>query len=374
MAVATHLKSMDMLMFARASEGLTHVRGMVVSFLAFVCGGAFLVLGLYVASSSMNVLARLFLLVTWFLYALIAGTGVSATGIMLLDKARGAPPRSNSDALMFGLMCLLKFWLVGLGLFVAGLAIMLVPTMIYFICKIPGIGPLLLFFAHPILVLCAGALIFFASIFLTLIVPALWDGDTISQAAAKTIAILKERAVATVLYLLVMGVVTAIILSILGAVILPGYLSMTGLAAGVIGPRLAGGLAIVTNLPFALMALSSGEGGHMVALALGTLMLLALCVAAALQVQLMGINLVYLGVSEGVDSSGAENMLKRQFDQAKAKADEAKQRAVAAAERARQAAQQARASQPPPAMRCPNCNASCTPDNVFCENCGHKLK
>jgi hypothetical protein len=374
MAVATHLKSMDLLMFTRASEGLTHVRGMIVSFLGFVCGGAFLVLGLYVASSSMNVLARLFLLFTWFLYALIAGTGVSATGIMLLDKARGAQPRSNSDALMFGLICLLKFWLVGLGLFVAGVAIMFVPTLIYFICKIPGIGPLLLFFAHPILVLCAGALIFFASIFLTLIVPALWDGDTISQAAAKTMAILKERAVATVLYLLVMGVVTAIILSILGAIILPGYLSMTGLATGVIGSRLAGGLALVTNLPFALMTLSSGEGGHMVALALGTLMLLALCVAAALQVQLMGINLVYLGVSEGVDSSGAENMLKRQFDQAKAKADEAKQRAVAAAERARQAAQQARASQPPPAMRCPNCNASCTPDNLFCENCGHKLK
>jgi hypothetical protein len=224
------------------------------------------------------------------------------------------------------------------------------------------------------LVLCAGALIFFASIFLTLIVPALWDGDTISQAAAKTIAILKERAVATVLYLLVMGVLTAIILSILGAIILPGYLSMTGLATGVIGSRLAGGLALVTNLPFALMALSSGEGGHMVALALGTLMLLALCVAAALQVQLMGINLVYLGVSEGVDSSGAASMLKRQFDQAKVKADEAKQRAVAAAERARQAAQQARASQPPPAMRCANCNVSYTPDNLFCENCGHKLK
>ena len=80
MAVAAHLKSMDLLMFARASEGLTHVRGMVVSFLAFVCGGAFPVLGSYVASASMNVLARMFLLFTWFLYALIAGTGVSANG------------------------------------------------------------------------------------------------------------------------------------------------------------------------------------------------------------------------------------------------------------------------------------------------------
>ena len=102
MAVAAHLKSMDLLMFARASEGLTHVRGMVVSFLAFVIGGAFLVLGLYVATSTTNVMGRMFLLFCWLLYALVAGTGVSATGIMLLDKARESPARSTSDALIFG--------------------------------------------------------------------------------------------------------------------------------------------------------------------------------------------------------------------------------------------------------------------------------
>jgi hypothetical protein len=377
MAVAAHLKSMDLLMFARASEGLTHVRGMVVSFLAFVIGGAFLVLGLYVATSTTNVMGRMFLLFCWLLYALVAGTGVSATGIMLLDKARESQPRSTSDALIFGLMCLLKLWLIALGVFIAALLVMLVPTVIYFICKIPGVGPLLLFFAHPILILCAGALIFFTSIFMTLIVPALWDGDTITQAAAKTIAILKERAVATVLYLLVMGVVTAIILGILAAVILPGFVSMTGLATAIIGAKLAGGLAMLSSLPYAMMALTSGESGHMVALALGSAMLVMLGVAAALQIQLMGINLVYLGVSEGVDTSGAENMLKRQFDQAKAKADEAKQRATAAAERARQAAQQARAAQlpaQPEANNCPKCNAAYSADDVFCENCGQKLK
>lgn len=377
MAVAAHLKSMDLLMFARASEGLTHVRGMVVSFLAFVIGGAFIVLGLYVATSTTNVMGRIFLLFCWLMYALIAGTGVSATGIMLLDKARESPPRSSSDALIFGLICLLKLWLIGLGVFIAGLLVMLVPAVIYFICKIPGVGPLLLFFAHPVLVLCAGALIFFTSIFMTLIVPALWDGDTIAQAAAKTIAILKERAVATVLYLLVMGVVTAIILGIMAAVILPGFVSMTGLATSIIGAKLAGGLSMLSSLPYAMMYLTSGESGHMVALALATAMLFMLGVAAALQVQLMGINLVYLGASEGVDTSGAENMLKRQFDQAKAKADEAKQRATAAAERARQAAQQARAAQlpaQPEANNCPKCNAAYSIDDVFCENCGQKLK
>lgn len=89
---------------------------------------------------------------------------------------------------------------------------------------------------------------------------------------------------------------------------------------------------------------------------LGTVVLIMLALAAALQVQLMGINLVYLGVSEGVDVVAAERMLKRQFDQAKAKADEAKQRALVAAERAKAAAQQARASTPSAApVQSPHC-------------------
>ena len=52
MAVATHLKSMDFLMFAQAAEGLTHVRGIIVSFVAMLLGGACLFLGVYIMGSS----------------------------------------------------------------------------------------------------------------------------------------------------------------------------------------------------------------------------------------------------------------------------------------------------------------------------------
>jgi hypothetical protein len=378
MAVGTDLKSMDFVMFARASEGLSHGRGIVVSFLAMVVGGGFLFLGLYTMGTSPGAAGRVVLFVCWLLCALIAGTGISATGIMLLDRARSAPPRSTSDALIFGLICFLKAVVVGLAIFVASLVLSLVAAVVYFICKIPGVGPIVLFFAHPFLVVIAGLFGFLASIFAALVAPALWDGDTITQAIAKTVAVLKERAVLSVLYLLVMGIVTAIILAILAAVILPGFLSMTGLATGIIGQKLAGGLSLVNNLPFALMYLTSGESGHMTALMLSTVILILLCVAAALQVQLMGLNLVYLGVSQGVDSAGAERVLKQHLDQAKAKADEAKQRALVAAERARQAAQHARTASPAPtptaASSCPNCQGAIAPEDVFCEHCGHKLR
>lgn len=376
MAVATHLQSMDFLMFARASEGLTHLRGIVVSFVAMVLGGGFLFLGVYAMGSSPGMLGRVVLFVCWIFYWLIVGTGVSATGIMLLDRARLAPVRSTSDALVFGLICFLKSCVIGIAVFVAALLVGLVAAVVYFICKIPGVGPLVLFFAHPVLVIVAGLFAFLTSIFAALVAPALWDGDTITQAVAKTVAILKERAVVAVLYLLVMGFVTAIILGIIGAVILPGYLSMTGLATGIVGGKLAGSVGMLTNLPLALMYLTSGESGHMLAVMLSTAVLVLLCVATALQVQLMGLNLVYLGVSAGVDTAGAERMLKQQFDQAKAKADEAKQRALVAAERAKQAAQQARAAAPtaPVVSHCPSCNTATSPDDAFCENCGHKLK
>jgi hypothetical protein len=380
MAVATQLKSMDFLMFARASEGLTHFRGIAVSFLAMLLGGAFLFLGVYFAGRSGSGFGRIMLLICWLIYAAIAGTGVSATGIMLLDRARETPPRSLADALVFGFICFVKACVIGIAIGVAAFLAALVAAILYFICKIPGVGPMLLFFTHPILVVLAGLFAFFTGVFSALAAPALWDGDTVTQAIAKSIAILKERAVTAVLYLLVMGFVTAIILAIIGAVILPGYFSMTGLAAGIIGANLGADMSMLTNLPMALMQLSGGQSGHMISMMLATVVLVMLAVAAALQVHLMGINLVYLGVSEGVDTVAAERMLKRQFDQAKAKADEAKQRAVLAAERAKAAAQQARSPAPAPvpaqaaALLCPGCNSAITPADAFCENCGHKLK
>jgi hypothetical protein len=373
MALAAHLKSMDLLMVARASEGLAHWRGIVVSFLSFLIGGVFLLLGIYFAGRSPGFIGTGFLFVCWVLYALIAGTGISAAGIMLLDRARLAPARSLTDALIFGLICVLRFWLVALGLFLAALLFVLAAALVYLACKIPGLGPVLLFFVHPVLVVGAGLLAFTASIFVALVMPALWDGDGVTQAIAKAVAILKERSIVTVLYLIVMAFVTAIIFSVIAWVILPGYVSMTGLAAGVIGADLGGGLGMLMN-PGALMVLTQGAGGHMLSIGLDTVALAMLCVSAALQVHLMGINLVYLGVSEGVDAAGAERMLREQLDLARVKADEAKQRAMVAAEHARQAAGHARTSTPEAGVRCPSCQSATAPNDSFCENCGYKLK
>ena len=54
---------------------------------------------------------------------------------------------------------------------------------------------------------------------------------------------------------------------------------------------------------------------------------------------------------------------------------EARQRALEAAERAKQTAQQARTSAAPGTrIRCPSCNSAIGSDDVFCGDCGHKVK
>src|SRR5688500_8546994 len=138
MTVATHLKSMDFVMFARASEGLTHFRGIVVSFLAMLLGGAFLFLGVYFARSTGG-LGRIMLIICWLIYAGIVGTGVPATGIMLLDRARETPPRSLADALVFGVICSLKACVIGIAIGIAALLFGALAAILYFICKIPGV-------------------------------------------------------------------------------------------------------------------------------------------------------------------------------------------------------------------------------------------
>src|SRR5581483_6686433 len=168
-------------------------RGIAVSFAAMVLGGAFLLLGFYFAASG-GALGRMMLFICWAIYAAVAGTG-----ILLLDRARAVPPRALADALVYGFICFLKSCVIALALLAAALAVALVAVIIYFICKIPGVGPILLFFTHPVMILVAGMLAFLTSIFTALATPALWDGDSVTQAIAKTIAILKRRAVAAVI-------------------------------------------------------------------------------------------------------------------------------------------------------------------------------
>lgn len=383
---------------SRAAEGLTQWRPLLMGFLTLLLTGAVLYLAQKLALGVSGILGLIMMLVA---FVVLLG-GSSAVGIMLMDKAQNVPVRSFASAGSAGLLCLPKFLLFGVVIFVAFLAYMIVAAVVYFICKIPFIGAILAFVAHPILVLVAAAiLIALIWVVIPLMAPALWSGLSVKAALANVVSIARTRLVEVVLMEVVLYVILGLISVMLFAGLLPATLSLTSLALGITGGANAMmGAAMNMNPMSSLM----GSGTNIGLMAgLGVLY----CVVGALlaQVMIMGINLVYLQARESVNPDEAEGALDGLIGNVRKHAEEAKDRTMAAAERAKQAATQkaqelaaanearkaraaaekeqasatsADAPSAPAAtaasLQCPDCHVSVIADDVFCVNCGYKLK
>lgn len=375
MSISIEIKSMDFSSLVRAAEGLSNWRGIAV-----LIGSLFLAAGVMVIGSYMAMhvgsggMSAIFGFIFGLIALAIALTGVSASGILLMDQARGVPQRSVTDALVMAVMCLGKIILVGLMVFVVVLLFLLAAALIYFVCKIPGIGPLLLFIAHPVLVVVAGLLFFsIGFVFMPLVAPSLWDGNSVKQAIAKLIVIVRSRFMPVIVNFIVLWVLVSIITLIVSSIVFTGFASMTGLGVMVLGSDMQVSLLNATSNLFA----GGGAGsGPLWAATFSAALIFMVAAAMGVQVWLMGINLVYLNVSAGVDASQAEAMLDDQINSAKERAREAKQKAMEASERARQSVTRDAPAPMPQASgaQCPNCHAGVSPDDMFCEHCGHKLK
>jgi hypothetical protein len=133
-----------------------------------------------------------------------------------------------------------------------------------------------------------------------------------------------------------------------------------------------------------------GGGGHAIAGSIGSGVLFAIAATLVSQVYLLGQNIVYLRVSEGLDASATQQALQQKIDEARKRAADMGQKAREAAERAREQSRQSApppaapagpldstipaAHMAPPALSCPACHAAVTAEDVFCQSCGHRLK
>lgn len=336
---------------ARAAEGLTQWRPLLMSFLTLLVTA--LLIGL---STWMLVKAGFFMSTLFMLAAMIALlAGSSAVGIMLMDKAKNEPIRSFAAAASAGLLCLPKFILVGLVVFVATLAYGLMAAIVYFVCKIPLIGAILAFVAHPILVLVAAALLI-ALIWVIgpLMGPALWSGLSVKAALANVLSIARKRLIEVVLMEVVLYIILTLICVMLFAGLVPATMSLTSMAVGITGGadgmmNMFGGRSSYGGgygggyggMGFNPMRMLSGNGASAGLLAgLGVMY----CVIGALlaQVAIMGMNLIYLQARESVDPSEAEWALDSLIGDVRKKAEEAKAQTMAAAERTMAAAERAK--------------------------------
>lgn len=344
-----------------------------------------------------------------------SATGVNAAGVLLMEQAKGVPSRSLNDAIVYGLMCIPKFILLGLALFAVSLVVFIAIAIVYLVCKIPVLGPILFVFVFPLSVVVAGLTLCGLFLCMFLALPAIWEGATITRAIAQALAIARSRLIESMLLLAVVWALSLVVGIIVFGVLFTGLMPMLGMAASILGGDTIGGLmgAMRHNGELGDMnagSFGSGGTGHFIAAGIGGGLLWALAASLLSLVNLLGLNLVYLRVTEGLDGGNAEAALKSGLDKARRQAADLGQKAKDAAERAREpsSARQSPAAttgtpgasvhappafsaaptQPTPreapsdstmpamakAMACPQCLSAVGRDDAFCGVCGHKLK
>lgn len=315
-------------------------------------------------------------------------TGVNAAGVLLMDQAKGVPPRGVVDALVYGLMCIPKVFVLGLVFVAVALAVFVVIALVYVVCKIPGLGPLLYTVAFPLSVVVAGVTIWGLFVCMFLALPAIWEGAGIMSAIAQSLAIARTRIVETLLLLTFVWFLSFIVGMIVFGVLGMGMAPSMSMSAWILDAGGGGGIA---GLIGAMQGF--GGGGYAIAGSIGSAVLFAVAATLVSQVWLLGLNIVYLRVSEGLDASGTQQALQRKIDEARKRASDMGQKARDAAERARDAGRAGAApplaaaapsasldsTQPaaptaPAVLSCPVCSAAVTPEDVFCQSCGHRLK
>ena len=338
----------------------------------------------------------------------VAGaTGVNAAGLLLMDQAKGVPARSLRDAVMGGLLCIPKFIALGLALLLVSLVVFVAVALVYLVCKIPFLGPILFVLVFPLSVVVLGLTLcgLFQCLFLAL--PAIWEGSSITHAIAKALSIVRSRLVESMLLLTVVGFLALGVGFIVFGVLITGLIPSASMTAGILGGDALGSVfGMVRGFGIDQGGYGGELGGsgvgYVAAAGIGGGLLWALAASLVSLVYLLGLNLVYLRVTEGLDVGATEAAMQAGFDDAKRRAAELSQKAKDAAERARQSAAATQASaaaaatataatkaappayspappvNAPPASAattpCPKCTAPVGPDDLFCGVCGFKLK
>jgi hypothetical protein len=350
-----------------------------LTFLAVVLTGGLLS---YLASATG--IYFLFFLAT-LLSIVVLFYGSNAVGILLMNDAQGHPDSHGIvDAVLLSLYTSHRLLGVIFLQLLIVLAVVIVVAIALAICKIPVLGPFLYTFVFPISAVVLGTLVFaLYFVMLPLAAPAVWSGSSVFQVIAQLNTVVRKQLIVVLLSEFILLLITGFVAFIISMVIISGSAITSSMSLGIIGFGSGGGL----------LGLASGFGGmgssngHMVAGMIGGGLLFAVGALIPSLIWTKGICLVYINSTRDLDFSKAEEQLNSKLDSVRKKAEEARERArdLAAQQKQKSAADAttpaivagtvAEAVTPvaaPPA--CPACHASIAPDDVFCGNCGNKLK
>ncbi len=409
----------------RLPEALTCWPAMTVMAAAFLMAALVFALG--------GVMARV-----WFgftlLFALVAVVvgmaGVSGAGACLSDLARGRPYRGLVGYFMAGLLCLPKLLGAGLVMGLGVLAVFLALAVVFFVCKIPVLGPLLLVVVVPVAVLLMAALMLALYVASSIVGPALWDGERVMHSLSIAWHITRKYPFAAIGKIVGGMLLSAIFASMLFGLLTSASFTVGGMFAAVIGMggdfgggmgygmggRMGGGFN-----PMAIMM--GGASGHVMGAGVGFSLVFALASAFVFLLPLMVGVLTWCEFSEKVDLGSIRDSADEALKEVNSKVADLKEKAQAQAAAAAAAATAATtahntaahstadtankaspapaqapaaapvapaaaaasvapaapatptpaASAAPSAPACPQCHGEVQADDRFCEHCGHKL-
>lgn len=399
----------------RLPEALTCWPAMAVMAAAFLVAALVFALG--------GVMARV-----WFgftlLFAIVAVVvgmaGVSGAGACLSDLARGRPYRGLVGYFMAGLLCLPKLLGAGLVMGLGVLAVFLALAVVFFVCKIPVLGPLLLVVVVPVAVLLMAALMLALYVASSIVGPALWDGERVMHSLSIAWHITRKYPFAAIGKIVGGMLLSAIFASMLFGLLTSASFTVGGMFAAVVGMggdfgggmgygmggRMGGGFN-----PLAVMM--GGASGHVMGAGVGFSLVFALASAFVFLLPLMVGVLTWCEFSEKVDLGSIRDSADEALKEVNSKVADLKEKAqaqaaAAAATAATTAHNTANTASPAPAQApaaapvapaaatasaaaaapataapaastvpaapaCPQCHGEVQADDRFCEHCGHKL-
>ncbi len=374
-------------------DAVRNWRAVLLMLATFVAAGLVLALGVAVGSLA-GVLTLLFSLVA----LAVVFYGANAVGMMMMDEANGQPSRPILDAVTGAMLTGHRLVLAALIVLAIYLLALLAFALVLFVCKIPGIGPLLYTVVFPMGVLVFGVAWFAVpTVIVPLAAPAVWNGAGTMACVSQVLAIARKRLLLVFLLMVGVGLIAAVVGLMIGAVLGAGVFVTGGLSAAVLGERAGGAQGLFGGMMggYPGMGAMGAGGGYAMAAMVGGGVLFSAAFTLPAIVYVRGACTVYLRAIDGLDLDAEQAALNERLAAARAKAREMQTQAQAKA-REMQAQAQAKAQQyrergqgdkdaaaapadapstdgPMASARCPTCGAEVVPEDAFCGACGHKL-
>lgn len=216
-------------------------------------------------------------------------------GRIFMARARGDTAHiPMSAAIGDGLRMLPQGIGAAILIFLAALAVCIAEVIVFLLCKIPYLGPVLYFFLQPAGMVVAAVAAFALWVITLLAMPAVWDGRGALDAFRSSWASLRRDPGEVGFLLLALLVLVWMVSAVISSILLVGALFSMGIGLGIVGGGgFTAGLAMGSPM-YALMGAGSYEPGIL----FGWIVVWVLMTILPLGMLLQGQALIYGSMSE----------------------------------------------------------------------------